>query len=119
MGYRLNISKYDYDNDKCEDVFYGTKVYGYVDTDKLQSFEWLVDNGFLKQEDSYCFGYGYEGNIIMTIGDFKEFAQCYNEDCNVYFCSSYDFKKDYFINLPEIQQLLLLPDSNEIVLSWY
>ena len=89
MGYRLSI-------DKLENKFYGTKLYGYLDFEILQtleSFKWLKNNKTIDGED-YWYSYN-ENYIILNSDEIKEFILLYNEDYNKY--SMYENSKDIFI----------------------
>lgn len=50
MGYRLYIQKY---NKEGTCLFYGTKLYGYIDHDDFLSFIYLVSIGKLEKDSTF------------------------------------------------------------------
>lgn len=74
MGYRLNIL--DCNNHNIE--YYGTKLYGYVDTDKLLSYSYLIQIG--KFDGDECFDYSCDNNIILDCVEYKIFIELYAHD---------------------------------------
>lgn len=104
MGYRLEISEVKYK--AC-----GGKLYGYCDEEKLKSYKWLLDKGYL-DGDEY-FTYGFWGNIVLMPHEFKEFIELYNEDVN----EQSDGLKDRVINDPNIQELL--KSDEDKLIQWY
>lgn len=114
MGYRLCVEKV---GDK-EPSYYGTKMYGYGRTTEYKSYKWLLENDFLKKDEHYIWGDGFDNPILMRIEQFKEFVKLYNEDCNDEYLSYYPEDKDFFINNEDIQKFLQLYPWELVVLTW-
>lgn len=111
MGYRLEVSK-------ITQVFYGTKLFGNYENEELKSYKWLQDNGYIDYDEYFYFGYGFEGNIVMDVKDFKEFAKVYNDDLNRLEKDYKWFKKDVFINEKAIKKIFKMRDYEKIMISW-
>ena len=75
MGYRLNIQK-------CTDIFGGTKLFGYCDERKLESYQYLMEKKYI--DEDWVFGYGCDARIILPKDDFIEFLTFYIEDLKTY-----------------------------------
>lgn len=107
MGYRLSISK-------CKCIYYSTKLFGYVENEKLKSLQYLIDIG--KLDKDVQFEYGIDNCIVLYKDNMKEFIKLYNEDLNNFdVCSD---KKDRFINSKEIQDILNNEEEYYYVLEW-
>lgn len=107
MGYRLQINKIE-----NKHKFYGTKLFGYAESEDLKSWNWLVENKYIGK-DAY-FGYGASRDIIMYVKDFREFIKLYNEDFNEY----EESEDNYVLNSPEIKEMLELDDYDEVLVRW-
>ena len=103
MGYRLEISEIKYK--AC-----GGKLYGYEDEKQLKSHDYLVKKGYL-DGDEY-FSYGFEGNIVLSSEEFKEFIKLYNQEMN-----EISKNKDWVIKQEEMQELL--ENNEDKLLQWY
>ena len=75
MGFRLDIKSIK--NDQITDLFYGTKLVGYVDNDLLQSIQYLKS---IKKEYPVV-AYDYT-EIILDVGQFHTFITYYEFDMN-------------------------------------
>ena len=73
MGYRLSIS--DPENGF---KFYGTKLYGYTDERKLESYKYLESIG--KVDDLTTFSGGIDNEMTLTPEQFREFIRLYKID---------------------------------------
>ena len=112
MGYRLQISK-------IKHAACGGKLYGYTSTNKLKSYKWLKEKGFIDDDyENFTFA-ECDGNpqIVMRNEDFKKFIKLYNEDCNNYKGEYIVHEKDWIINDPNIKELI--NDEEKILLEWY
>lgn len=111
MGYRLGVKTID-ENDNIKDIYYGTKLYGYVDEQDLLSFKYLVILNKL-DEDAY-FNYGASHRIFLTYDEFKLFIYLYNEDLKKY-------RSEYFKNEPDntfLKEFYNLDDECMYILEW-
>lgn len=108
MGYRLEISE-------PKSIFYGTKLYGYVDLEECESIKWLLDKKFITEEDVLFDHWNCGGlmPIVMVVEEFKEFIVLYDKDCQ----RLRDYK-DSILNDEMIKNILLKNDFEMIVLSW-
>lgn len=105
MGYRLCISK-------VNEVYYGTKLYGYVDDEnKLKSYNYLKDNEYIDGDEIWS--YSAENPIVMRVCVFKEFRELYAQDLK-------DFYDEIISNafLKETEELTKLGDYDFVVLTW-
>lgn len=108
MGYRLSISKLD-------EVFYGTKLYGYVNNlEDLESYQFLKKYEYVDGDEAWCGS--CENPMIMRVCVFKEFREWYAEDLKNYEDNGEEVAQ-YF--LKETEKLTKLPDYDFIVLTWY
>lgn len=73
MGYRLNV--YDPEHRL---KFYGTKLYGYTDERKLESYKYLESIG--KVDDLTTFSGGIDNEMTLTPEQFREFIRLYGAD---------------------------------------
>lgn len=112
MGYRLTVEKVG----KDKPSYYGTKLYGYCEEEKLESYQWLIKNGYLDKDKYYSWSYGSDIAILMRAEDFREFAKLYEEDLNKYY--EYEKYDSTFIGDPDIQEFMSLDDWELIVISW-
>ena len=116
MGYRLNIDELK--KGCLENVYYGTKLYGYKDESNFISFKYLLTLG--KIDEDTLFDYSSDFEIPLNSRELYVFLILYNLDMNQY--SDYIDEKDSFLNVIEIKNLL-----NKIkdeyygcyVISWY
>ena len=92
MGYRLGIIE-------KKESYYGTKLFGYEEHSKLESFKYLMELGKVEEDD--YFDYSTNQSITLSDTEFREFIKLYNEDLNN-FC---EFNNE-FINDKEIQKLM-------------
>ena len=113
MGYRLEISR------KVYSGFSGGKLYGYIEEEKLKkckSFRWLVERGYLEEEDVDTFDYGAEHTTVLTAEEFKEFIKLYKEDMkNCYQDSPGWFYEQYYSK--EFQELI--ESSEDKIIEWW
>lgn len=112
MGYRLTVEKVG----KDKPAYYGTKLYGYCDEEKLKSYQWLIKNHYLNSDEYYVWSYCCDNAILMRAKDFREFAKLYEEDLNNYY--EYDYNPANFIEDKDIQAFMNLYDWELIVISW-
>lgn len=119
MGYRLEMSEIKYK--AC-----GSKLYGYCETSKLKSYQWLLSKGYLDGIEDKKFvdrnGITFaecNGNpqIIMRKDDFKEFIKLYNEDLNEHPDIWVHHEQDWLINKQEIKDLI--ENADWVLLEWY
>jgi hypothetical protein len=73
VGYRLNIETVN-----KEELFYATKLYGYVDESVLKSHKWLLENG--KIDGDEYFSYGLDLEIELDKKEFETFITLYDDD---------------------------------------
>lgn len=109
MGYRLDIV-----GKKTKKTFYGTKLYGYTDEERLRSYQYLIGIGKFNGDE--YFSYCNFNEITLDNNQFKEFIKLYNEDYNNDRGSYFPESKNFVINNEEIQELLN-SDEDKIV-SW-
>ena len=115
MGYRLEISKVKHY--VCCD-----KLFGYCDTKKLKSYQWLLDKGYLegideKDEDVTFAECNGNPQIVLRPDEFKKFIELYNEDCNNYDGEDLVWEKDAIVKKKEIRKLI--DNQDYILLEWY
>ena len=105
MGYRLTIT--DKETGK---EFYGTKLFGYVDTDILSSYKYLISIRKFNGDD--YFGYGSENNIELSHNEFIEFIMLYILDL-------FTWRKTNIFIYPDWEKLydIITTDGNKL-LSW-
>lgn len=105
MGYRLSISK-------VNEVYYGTKLFGYVDDEnKLKSFNYLKDNGYIDGDEVW--DYNCANAIVMKKTFFEEFRKLYAQDLKDYYD---EIVSNAF--LKETEELKKLNDYDYVVLKW-
>lgn len=113
MGYRLYMTKIS------KKYACGGKLFGYTDTSKLKSYQWLLKKGFLEgiDDDEITFA-ECNGNpqIVLRPEEFEEFVKLYNEDCNNY-NGWLIHPKDWIINDKRVKELI--KSKNDILLEWY
>lgn len=121
MGYRLDIDGFT-QFDKRENLFYGTKYYGYEDLEDSISYLYLCSIG--KFDGDEFFGYDQENTIFLSRREMKIFLYLYNLDLNNHL-TEYEIHNsgitDYFINDEKIQNILEQIESEEhinYILSW-
>jgi len=81
MGYRLEVWQMKYSGD-C-----GGKLYGYISSEELhkcKSWQWLRDNGYLKEGTEDNWDYDDEHRCVLDGEDFKTFIKLYIKDFNKY-----------------------------------
>lgn len=110
MGYRLEVEQVG-----GKLYFYGTKLFGYEDEEKLKSYKFLIKNKYLDEYSTF-FNYNHSNDFVMEIKDFREFVKLYNEDLNNF--TFYSNEKDRFIKDKTIQKFLKLEDDDRVVISW-
>lgn len=117
MGYRLNIKTFDGNKtpNKSETYsydFYGTKLFGYVDTQKLRSFKYLEQ---LDKVNEYTiFDYGFDNLIKLSSIEFSKFFALYLLDIADYYAYGCDpFTKT------ELQDLSKIINSENFKYIWW
>lgn len=113
MGYRLEISE-------AKEVFYGTKLYGYADVEKLKSIRYLISKEKLTEDKAeYGFIYGSDMPIVLSKQEFVEWAKLYSEDYDKY-CPYKCANDDDEYSFIEDEQIKKIIEGNAdwIVLSW-
>lgn len=100
MGYRLNIDELK--KGCLENVYYGTKLYGYKDESNFISFKYLLTLGKITEDT--VFDYSSDFEISLNSRELYVFLILYNLDMNQY--SDYIDEKDSFLNVIEIKNLL-------------
>lgn len=88
MGYRLNIKIFDGNNtpnqhDTYSYDFYGTKLFGYVDTQKLRSYKYLEQ--LAKVNEYTIFDYSFDNLIKLSSSEFNKFFALYLLDIFDYY----------------------------------
>ncbi len=78
MGYRPDII--DVENPMLR--FYGTKLYGYVDTSDLPSCNYLKFLGKIDNDEEWLGGCGPD--ITLTAKEFRTFMELYEKDFDQY-----------------------------------
>lgn len=115
MGYRLFV-----DNPETnETLFYGTKLYGYVDEEDLESLQYLFEN-FWKDDypndftyrDVYL-GYCASNETLLDADEFKKFLILYMRDLYKYYPSEIYGKIDLCID-----ELLATIDGKPKRIGW-
>lgn len=104
MGYRLEISKVEYQTS-------GGKLFGYIEDEELhkcKSWQWLRDRNYVDTEND-IWGYGYEHTTLLAKEDYRQFIQLYIEDYNKY--QGLDLMK-----LEDFEETL---KSEYILLEWW
>lgn len=76
MGYRLEISKVKYST--C-----GGKLFGYTNVEKLRSWKYLKENGYIEGDE--CWDYGFNPYIVLNEEEFKDFIKLYINDLKQYY----------------------------------
>lgn len=104
MGYRLAVSE-------VEQVYYGTKLFGYVHEETLKSYKYLKDIEAIKGDEQW--DYGFDNPIVLSIKEFKDFRKLYAEDLKE---NNGKIESDWF--LKETKHLIELEDYKLIVLNW-
>lgn len=116
MGYRLNI---DVVKEDClENVYYGTKLYGYKDKSNFISFKYLLTLG--KIDEDTLFAYSSDIEIPLTSRELYVFLYLYNLDMNNY--CDYIKEKDDFLKIDEIKELLTKIKNEYFgcyIISWW
>lgn len=104
MGYRLSVSK-------LEEVYYGTKLYGYTNEEILESYRFLKNKGYIDGDEVW--GYCCDNPIVMKVKDFKAFRELYAQDLKDIYNEliSEDF-------LEQTEKIIELEDYEIIVLTW-
>lgn len=134
MGYRLTVEQINKEDPYFarEDIFYGTKLYGYIDfrqLPNLESFKFLEKTCNITEDEFYG---SYSDPFLICIRDFREFAELYKKDYIDYWNERYAKNKENFTGEemwkangwdenPKIQNILKNPEINEldfVVLSW-
>ena len=105
MGYRLSIS--DPENGL---KFYGTKLYGYTDERKLESYKYLESIG--KVDEFTTFSDCIDNEMTLTPEQFREFIHLYKED----FLNQAGFDMSEIHDYDKIEEILAT-ESDKIV-SW-
>ena len=130
MGYRLTITDkpWTYDSEKNDDyklLYYGTKLYGYIDNDydcpekELKSYKYLLEIGAISKEedeDICYFGYGFEHqNYHVTKEQFEKFIEYYMQDMEDNF-----YDKTWFNGLKEFKEEIkpALEYDGDKYISW-
>lgn len=95
MGFRLDVYK-------KQNMFYGTKLYGYVgDETKLLSYQYLIDEQLIEKDKYYHFDYGMELELILKKGQLLKFLELYNIDYKTHFKENLLEDNEEFKNLYE------------------
>ena len=129
MGYRIQIEKVTINENwdkEIKNVYYGTKLYGYVENKELISFMYLVSIG--KCPEDYYFDYNSSIEIPLNKKELTIFLTLYSMDLDNSKLGYYkDKKKGWFLETPEIKEELLkeLPDGklpkgyyDTYIISW-
>lgn len=108
MGYRMDV-------EVVKNIgVQATKLYGYYDKE-LKSAKFLQEKGYC--EDARLLQNPWQMPILLVrVYDFREFAKLYNEELNMVW-GKYE-EKDWWINQDAIQEILKMPNSAQVVLSW-
>lgn len=105
MGYRLNV--YDPEHHL---KFEGTKLYGYTDERKLESYKYLESIG--KVDELTTFSGCIDNEMTLTPEQFREFIRLYKTD----FFNHAGFDMNEIHNYIAIEEMLAT-ESDKIV-SW-
>lgn len=125
MGYRLDI--YKNIEDVNHNIFYGTKLVGYVDyTENLLCIKYLCS--IREDLDPEDFGYYYSPQIELNYSEFKQFIELYFFDlahdewldtCNN---DKEDFERVYkMVDFGRIQIMNILKEltiEDKIIVGW-
>lgn len=119
MGYRLGVST-------IKDVFYGTKLYGYLEREDAEAHEHFKSYQFLKRkgfiDGDEVFSYGFSGDFRMYPSEAREFLKLYAEDMTAYAPSLPEEDKpfDWAKVWPEMEQTLQTAEENHqyILINW-
>lgn len=103
MGYRLDAS-----DPKNHLKFNGTKLYGYTDERKLESYKYLESIG--KVDDLTTFSDCIDNEMTLTPEQFREFIRLYKTD----FFNHAGFDMDEIHDYIAIEEMLAT-ESNKIV----
>ena len=104
MGYRLAISE-------LEQVYYGSKLFGYVHEEILKSYKYLKDIEAIKGDEQW--EYGFYNPIVLSIKEFKDFRKLYAEDLEE---NNGKNESDWFLN--ETKHIIEREDYELIILNW-
>lgn len=121
MGYRLDIHKV-INTEKTENIYYGTKLYGYEDESNFLSYIYLVSIG--KMDYDEFFDYGSNQFICLNKKEFTIFCNLYSKDLaySDFNTEEKQIDPDWFTNQIEIKKELMQDISeydNEVyILSW-
>ena len=107
MGYRLNIRCFS--DPRLN--FYGTKLYGYQDPEKLKSKQYLKT--IFPDYDVDASYYEGDPHLTLTADEFEQFIKLYSEDWFAY--SGESLSK--YEGFETIELMLRSPFSKE--LSWF
>lgn len=115
MGYRLDINEIK--NDKIENRYYGTKLYGYdLELDTSLSYNFLkVIHKFNGEE---IFDYCFYNKVILNYEELKLFLLLYNIDYNK---GEWCQEKDTFIIQEEIKDILINVgkyEDSDFIIGW-
>ena len=103
MGYRLDVS--DPENHL---KFNGTKLYGYTDERKLESYKYLESIG--KVDEFTTFTDCIDNEMTLTSAEFREFMHLYRED----FFNHAGFDMNEIHDYDKIEEMLAT-ESDKIV----
>lgn len=116
MGIRLNVEVQGHP----ELNFYGTKLYGYVELNKLESFKYFQNEfGLFEDTDTYLnfVDAGLElgtDEFILSADQFKTFIDLYIKDYEKYHI--YDIAMD-MKNAPELVRIINTDDPK--IIKWW
>lgn len=108
MGYRIIIE------DKDNNFFYGTKLYGYVDHEKCLSYKYLVKIEKFTGEEFFfdCI----DNEITLSADQFNKFIHLYSKEWEKEKRRYGDWDNRTLLQEPEI--IKLLSNNNDKRISW-
>ena len=121
MGYRLNIEKItinEHFDKEIKTIYYGTKLYGYVENEDLLSYLYLVSTG--KCINDYYFDYGSSIEIPLNKKELTIFLNLYSMDLDNSNLGYYENKeKGWFLKEPNIIEELYKEPEGQIPKDFY
>lgn len=78
MGYRLSL------NINGEEIYNGTKLYGYCDQENTKSYQYLCKLGKITDDMIFCDS--ISNAMVLNHKQFKKFIKLYAKDCNSGIC---------------------------------
>lgn len=106
MGYRMEIK------DGAGNYFYGTKLYGYVEHEELESYQYLVELGKFDGWEFFIDGNHYP--ILLNAQQFDRFIHLYAKEYDEEQSTYPDWDGRTLLEDPKIVELLSTPNDKHI-----